>query len=130
MSDQTEIVINACYGGFGLSDLAMQEYTARTNRAIDDDWWSTPRDDPDLVKIVKELGERANGQFSKLKIARIPGQYTRFYSIDEYDGQEWVTVHYDKYKIHHSKCILLDRRLTQTERISRAVAVLAATLNE
>lgn len=31
-----------------------------------------PRDDPDLVAVVEELGDAANGQYGKLKIVEIP----------------------------------------------------------
>ena len=92
--------------------------------------YEVERTDPKLVEIVKKLGDRANGDFAELRVQRIPGQYTGFYRIDEEDGWECIVVQYDKYKIYHSQRILLDRRLTQAERISRAVAVLAANLNE
>ncbi len=127
MSDHMEIVINTCYGGFGLSESAQDEYVRRTNRERDS-WYDLPRDDPDLIQLVKDLGTCANGQFAKLTIVRIPGQYARFYSIKEYDGTEWVRIDYDKYKVHAAKSVLQDRALTQTERISRAVAVLGADL--
>ena len=129
MSDHVEIVIKACYGGFELSRLAIQEYANRTNRPLEeciDGSRNVERMDPELVKIVKELGDRANSEYSKLKIVRIEGQYARFFSIDEYDGKEWVRIHHDKYKVHTAKAILQDRSLTQTERISRAAAVLGA----
>ena len=51
------IVINDCYGGFGLSDRAREEY--KKLAGITDSGWydrDVARDDPYLVKIVKELG--------------------------------------------------------------------------
>jgi len=47
-----------------------------------------PRSDPDLVKVVEELGEEANGMCSKLKIVEIPDNVN--YEIDEYDGMESI----------------------------------------
>ena len=47
-----------------------------------------PRDDPLLVKVVNELGERANNKYSKLKIVEIPADVE--WEIEEYDGDEWV----------------------------------------
>lgn len=46
------------------------------------------RNDPILVQVIKEMGEEANGQHSQLKIVDIPidAQWT----IEEYDGLEWV----------------------------------------
>lgn len=47
-----------------------------------------PRDDPDLVKVVQELGSEANGKFSKLKIVEIPDGVNWY--IEEYDGLEHI----------------------------------------
>ncbi len=46
------------------------------------------RDDPELVQIVQELGEKANGNFAELEITEIPEGVN--WEIEEYDGQEWV----------------------------------------
>jgi hypothetical protein len=45
-----------------------------------------PRDDVDLVAVVEELGEKANGFCAKLAITEIEGKWR----IDEYDGAESV----------------------------------------
>jgi hypothetical protein len=50
--------------------------------------WDIDRTDPDLIAVVEELGEKANGSYAKLKIIEIPDD-TEFY-IDEYDGMESV----------------------------------------
>ena len=48
-----------------------------------------PRDDPDLIAVVKELGpEKAGDGLSKLKIVEIPADIK--WQIEEYDGKEWV----------------------------------------
>ena len=46
------------------------------------------RDDPYLVAVVEELGERANGRHAELKVVEIPADVQ--WEIDEYDGLEWV----------------------------------------
>jgi hypothetical protein len=46
------------------------------------------RDDPDLVAMVDELGERASGQFGELKVVEIPDGTE--YEIEEYDGLEHI----------------------------------------
>jgi len=83
------VVINDCYGGFGLSDRAIREYKKMACVA-DTDFYDRdiPRDDPYLVKIVKELGMAANGPHANLKIVEIPGDVK--WHIAEYDGAEWV----------------------------------------
>ena len=50
------------------------------------------RTDPDLIKVVEELGEKANSNYSELEIVEIPNGFE--YTIDEYDGME--TVYYGK----------------------------------
>ena len=46
------------------------------------------RDDPDLVSVVEELGERANGSHAALKIVEVPDGVE--WAIEEYDGREWI----------------------------------------
>ena len=83
------IVINNCYGGFGLSGRAEAEYKKLAN-ITDKDWWcrDIPRDDPYLVKIVREMGEKANGEHANLKIVEIPANVE--WTVEEYDGNEWI----------------------------------------
>ena len=83
------IVINTCYGGFGLSEIAEQRY--KQMAGITDPEWShyeISRADPYLVKIVREMGISANGKFSNLKIVEVPADVE--WEIAEYDGNEWV----------------------------------------
>jgi hypothetical protein len=84
--DMIKIVINRCYGGFGLSAGALAIHASRTGKELYD--WEIPRDDPILVEIVEELGERANGPHSILKIVEVPEDVNWY--IEEYDGLEWV----------------------------------------
>lgn len=46
------------------------------------------RDDPQLIRVVKELGQEAAGDCAHLKIVKIPGNVE--WEIEEYDGLEWV----------------------------------------
>ena len=82
-----KVVINDCYGGFGLTEAAMDEY--RNRKGITDPnfyHFDIPRDCPVLVEIV-ESGD-ANGIFSDLKIVEIPDDINWY--IEEYDGMEHV----------------------------------------
>ncbi len=83
------VIINDCYGGFGLSKRAQSEY-CRLAGVEEKDFYDrdVARDDPYLVKVVKELGMGANGPHSNLKIVEIPGDVK--WHIAEYDGAEWV----------------------------------------
>ncbi|GAA5417952.1 hypothetical protein Pryu01_03030 [Paraliobacillus ryukyuensis] len=46
------------------------------------------RNDEDLVKVIEELGEKANTRVSSLKIVEIPDDVE--YVIEDYDGVEWI----------------------------------------
>lgn len=46
------------------------------------------RTDKDLIKVIEELGDKANGACAKLKIVEIPDGIE--YEIDEYDGIETI----------------------------------------
>lgn len=83
------VVINDCYGGFGLSKHAQTEYCRLAGiQEVDFYDRDVARDDPYLVKVVKELGANANGSCANLKVVEIPGDVS--WHIAEYDGVEWV----------------------------------------
>jgi len=112
-----KVVVNACYGGFSLSDEAVIRYAeikgmnlikitstygegensyTSEHFAIDgiddgDHYFyhgDIDRDDPILVQVVEELGRKADGDFASLRIADVPND-VKWY-IDEYDGIETV----------------------------------------
>lgn len=103
-----KIVINDDFGGFGLSDDAMREYLSRK---FDKDEYREEgpdqygffhfyvngeylydrdlvRDDPILVSVVEEMGEKAAGKYASLKIVDIPDGVDWY--VEEYDGMEHV----------------------------------------
>lgn len=47
-----------------------------------------PRDDPDLVAVVEDLGRGADGQHASLEIVEIPADVE--WEIAEYDGSEHI----------------------------------------
>lgn len=83
-----KIVINVCYGGFGLSEAAELKYLELAGKPLGEMRWEIARNDPTLVKVVEQLGAAANGQHAKLKIVEIP-RYVKW-TVCEYDGMEWV----------------------------------------
>jgi hypothetical protein len=84
----TQIVINACHGGFGLSEDASLRYRELAGIPLAEYRWDLQRDDPALVQTVLELGTAANGQYAKLKVVTIPDDV--IWTIEEYDGMEWI----------------------------------------
>lgn len=108
-----KIVLNECYGGFGISDQAVELWAKKkglvleivgenlicTQYKLDGKHFhyqsEISREDPIFVQVVEELGEEANGFASDLTIVEIPDGCE--YSIHEYDGSEsidqtWINV--------------------------------------
>jgi hypothetical protein len=88
-----DIVINKCYGGFGVSRACAEAcgYEWRTYSS-DDEWGYVAEDidrtDPKLIAYIREHGEKANGRFAELGIVTVPDDVE--WTIKEYDGIEWV----------------------------------------
>jgi hypothetical protein len=111
-----KVVINQCFGGFGLSreafELLLQkkgiEYEVVESKTFgivresfyaeghagedeyylsDYDFYSN-RADEDLVAVVEEMGQAANGHAADLKVVEVPDDVEWY--IDEYDGSEHV----------------------------------------
>lgn len=109
-----KVAYNGCYGGFGLS----KEAVLLARELSGDPQWAGikikgdkfgsqpdapvwnhenptspdsgfPRHDPVLIKVIEELGKRADGGSAFLCIEEIEGNK---YRIDEYDGNETVVV--------------------------------------
>lgn len=106
-----QVVINNCYGGFGISrdaellylqrariDYVLQDRDSRNDTErwgqaimVNGQEWNSrmlPRDDVVLVSVVQELGKLAWGNHAELKIVEIPAEIE--WEINEYDGREWV----------------------------------------
>lgn len=84
-----KVVINSCFGGFGLSDAALNEYKVRKDITDPDFYYyDIPRDCPVLVAMIEEQGTAVNGGFADLRIVEIPDDVDWY--IEEYDGNEHV----------------------------------------
>lgn len=88
-----KICINTCFGGFGLSDEALQMLGFETRYP----WIS--RTDSRLIEVVNTLGEAANGYSARLAIVDIPDEATDW-EIEEYDGSEGIVYVLDG-KLYH-----------------------------
>ena len=97
-----KVVINSDYGGFSLSDSAIEAYAERKGITLrksvlssdyyfGNEWFNCreiPRNDPTLVAVVEKLGKKADGFCATLKVVEIPEDVD--WEIGEYDGNEWV----------------------------------------
>ncbi len=106
-----KIVINKKYGNFSLSEEAVLLYGVKKNLNIiakEDQKvktithyylnevkeengfgeWEIERNDPVLVEVVEQLGDLADGYYSKLKVVEVPDNIKWY--IHDYDGLESV----------------------------------------
>lgn len=110
-----KVAVNRCYGGFGLSDEAFElfldkkeikwEKDKSDSSFFRNDYYHAghigdadylissynlfqDRTDLNLISVIEELGEKANHRYSKIEIIEIPDDIE--FTIEEYDGKEWV----------------------------------------
>ena len=106
-----KVVINKCHGGFGLSRAAFLKLREMGNAdALEEpdigEYFSDGsgprkamaglesfvsdirRDDPQLVAVVEEMGEKASAPLAKLRVVEIPDGVDGY--VDEYDGMETI----------------------------------------
>ena len=111
-----KVAINTCYGGFGLSEEAFdalldrkgikyvkvkgkyfnltghdyyhEGHEGEDEYYISDYEFRRDRGDPDLIAVIEQLGEAANGRHADLKIVNVPDDVD--WEVDEYDGKEWI----------------------------------------
>ena len=86
-----KIVINTCYGGFGLSDEAILRIRAAKEATGEAIWVNERaiRSDPVVIKVVEDMGTSADGYSAELKVIEIPDDVE--WEIEDYDGIEWIS---------------------------------------
>ena len=92
-----KVVINAYYGGFGLSEDAEMYLichgVSREEIYHDDDSF---RANPILVECVEVLGDKANDSVSNLRVVEIPDGVDWY--IEDYDGMESI---HEQHRVWH-----------------------------
>jgi len=110
-----KVAINRCFGGFSISNEAFEKLLDRKGIAFDkverdsalvgasyfiaghahdetyyisDYDYYDKRNDPDLIAVIEEFGQAANGWAAEINIVEIPDNVQ--WHIGEYDGIEWV----------------------------------------
>jgi len=99
--EEIEILYNATYGGWTISDKAMELYSLRKTESSNN--YVRKRINPILIQIYKELSDEFDGKYSKTLIQKIPKKYEKHYYISEYDGLETVDIDYTKYELDNLK---------------------------
>ena len=113
----TKVVINRCFGGFGLSEKAFEKLLTRKGIAFDkvepeersllsgttyyaaghsgdnehylsEYDFCQDRSDLDLIAVIEEMGDAANSWAAEIAIIEIPDDVK--WHIHEYDGMEHI----------------------------------------
>jgi len=106
-----EVVINCGYGGFGLSDEALQ--WLKEHKGLTSDTYSLDgqRDSKDLVEVVKALGNKASAPSASLVVQKAVKDH---WCLHEYDGDESVGWRKPAIDV---KSIVFDAKMTDTEKV-------------
>lgn len=106
-----KILYNSCTGGFRFSEAFLQEYLQRTGEEAPRLGCRCPhttqpiRVHPVAIQIAEEFGLRwISGRNSRLSFEIIPAVFADYWEIDEYHGDETITVN-----VHHALSDVLER---------------------
>lgn len=89
-----KIVLNKCFGGFSLSDFAVEALGLNSAYAY------IERTNSQLISLIEQYGaEKVNGRHSELEIVNVPDNTTDW-EMSDYDGFESIIYVVDG-KIHH-----------------------------
>ena len=125
-NEEIEVLLNDCYGGWGISNKAKELYILRKTENSRN--YLSMRSDPILIQIYKELGDEFDREkYSKTGIEIIPKKYENHYYISEYDGLERVEIDYTKYELDNLKKkikeILENNSIDNDEKINQFIKI-------
>ena len=116
--NEFEVVYNDKYGGFDISPEGLAEYKKRSGKDVKYAE-AISSEDPVLISLVKEMGDKINTKNSKLRIATFSKEFRNFLKWSEYDGKESVCVDYQKYIVYHVKKICDDQDMLEEQKIKQ-----------
>lgn len=120
-------VISPRYGGFGVSEFAMQLYRKRYEKKFckkfEGDDYDISREDSILVDLVKEFPDKVSGRYAKLVVVYYLSKYEGCFSIGEYDGNESCDIDVGAYKLRTINT-LAKSTLTTNEKVRKINAIL------
>lgn len=94
-----KIVINSCYGGFGLSEAGEKRFLEKSGKEYD--VFTTERHDPILIEIIQENSPEYLYNYCKPRIVDFPDIFEYCYIIRDYDGLERISIDYEKWLLKH-----------------------------
>ena len=114
------VLYNACYGGFSISDRAIEEINKRKDTRLRSKYALSEydnRSDPVVLEVFDLLGSKEfSGEHAKIRAHTIEAKYLDFVAISEYDGLETVDVNIYNYNIHS---VLSSTEITDEEKVKK-----------
>ena len=90
-----KIVLNKCFGGFGLSEEAYKFLGLKWDKYGYTFCEYDKRTDKKLIECVEKLGDKASGHGAKLEVVEIPDNIE--WTIENYDGVETCEEKHDSW---------------------------------
>jgi len=119
MNNQTEVLYNRCYGGFSISDEAVNELKKRLpNENITKTLFNFNRTHPVILEVYHLLGsERFSGKHARIEVEYINTKYKDHIRIREYDGVEDIEIDINSYKLYKIAEMINSTSLLESEKI-------------
>jgi hypothetical protein len=119
MNNQTEVLYNRCYGGFSISDEAVNELKKRLpNENITKTLFNFNRTHPVILEVYHLLGsERFSGKNARIEVEYINTKYKDHIRIREYDGVEDIEIDINSYKLYKIAEMINSTSLLESEKI-------------
>ena len=121
MNNQTEFLYNSCYGGFSISDEAVNELKKRLpNENITKTLFQIQnnRTHPVILEVYHLLGSaRFSGKHARIEVEYIDTKYKDFIRISDYDGVEDIVTDINSYKLYKIQEIINSTSLSDSEKI-------------
>ena len=116
------ILLNGCYGGYGIADAALAELEMRHP----EEDWSSGYDDkhrrnPRVIRLFKTNKKLFNEHGTSLYCEEIPKDAiaANAWSIREYDGCEKLKINWEKVHTFKTRQILYSEDLSNEEKIAQ-----------
>lgn len=127
------ILINKSHGIFSFSEEALNEYYKKvfnknTNYRLETNIHEKFRYNPILIEIVKNLGDKASGPNSNLKIEYIYKEFENYVKINNINGKESLEILYCDYQLNNISKILKDK-ISSELKISKIREILSMNFN-
>lgn len=73
---------------YHINYLKLNDWSRRNEPGVYFSVYDIQRDDPNLIKVIEQLGEEASDRYARIQVVEIPDEVA--WEIHDYDGQETI----------------------------------------